>query len=46
VTAAPTSSSGTTSSSQAATPSQTVAPSTGSSTGAVGIAPPSTTTGG
>ena len=43
VTQAPTSSSGTTSSSQAATSSQT---STGSSTGAVGIAPPSTTTGG
>jgi len=46
VTPAPTSSSGTTSSSQAATPSSTAAPSTGSSTGAVGIAPPSTTTGG
>jgi hypothetical protein len=43
VTPSPTSSSGTTSSSQAATSSQT---STGSSTGAVGIAPPSTTTGG
>jgi hypothetical protein len=46
VTPAPTSSSSTTSSSQAATPSQTVASSTGPSTGAVGVGPPSTTTGG
>lgn len=48
VTPAPTStsSSGTTSSSQAATPSQTVDPSTGPSTGAVGVGPPSTTVGG
>ena len=46
VTPAPTSASSPTGSSQAATPSQTVTPSTGSSTGAVGVAPPSTTTGG
>ena len=46
VTPAPTSSSSTTSSSQAATPSSTVASSTGPSTGAVGVGPPSTTSGG
>jgi hypothetical protein len=46
VTPAPTSSSSTTSSSQAATPSPTVASSTGPSTGAVGVGPPSTTSGG
>ncbi len=46
VTPAPTSSSSATSSSQAATPSSTVASSTGPSTGAVGVGPPSTTSGG
>ena len=46
VTPAPTSSSSTTGSSQAATPSSTVASSTGPSTGAVGVGPPSTTSGG
>jgi hypothetical protein len=46
VTPARSSSSSTTSSSQAATPSPTVASSTGPSTGAVGVGPPSTTSGG